>query len=164
MIQILVQFLLKNGQLSLPNIGTLKWAKQESFWQNNKFIAPEENISFELNAVYPEKHFFIYLAEELSTSIDQATLQFEAFLNDFNNQKQTTLQLGNLGILQKNEDVVSWDSTYHTNIYFKDLDIQATTRNNELVNNVVRTDKWWIWAIVFFLVSMGLITYQYYCC
>lgn len=164
MIQILVQYLLKNGQLSLPNIGTLKWSKQESFWENNKFVAPKENISFELNAVYPGKHFFIYLAEELSVSIDQANLQFEAFINEFNNKKQATLQFGNLGILQKNDDVISWDSTYHANLYYKDLVIQATSRNNEFVNNVVQKDKWWIWAIVFFLISIGLIAYKYYCC
>jgi hypothetical protein len=38
MIQILVQYLSKNGQLSLPNIGTLKWSKQDSFLENIKFI------------------------------------------------------------------------------------------------------------------------------
>jgi len=74
------------------------------------------------------------------------------------------LQFGNLGILQKNEDVISWDSTYHANLYYKDLVIQATSRNNEFVNNVVQKDKWWIWTIVFFLISIGLIAYKYYCC
>ena len=83
MIQPLVQYFIKNGHLDLPTIGILKWSRQSSHWEQDKFIAPKEFIVLELAEVSPNKHFYTFLSDELNISVEQANVQFENFIWGF---------------------------------------------------------------------------------
>jgi len=163
MINILVQYLIKNGHLDLPSIGTLKCIKQESYWQNNNFIAPKESIEFESINVVPTKHFYSFLADELNISLEQATLKLEQFIFDFKSQNNSKLVFLNFGYLQYNDYLCTWHNIYDTNIYFKNLKLEVAEVNHQIDNNTnTIKDLWWIWALLFFILSASLIAYKYF--
>jgi hypothetical protein len=163
MINILVQYLIKNGHLELPGVGILKCVKQESFWQNNEFIAPKEYIEFEHVDAIASKHFYIFLAESLNISIEQATLKLEQFLTDFKSQINGKITFNNLGVLTINNQILNWENKFNTGVYFKNIALTVAEKNNQINNDTrSRKDKWWIWAIVFFTISTSLILYKFY--
>ena len=161
MIQTLVQYFIKNGHLDMPSIGVLKWSKQASYWEQNKFIAPKEFIVLELAEVTPTKHFFTYLADELNISIEQAILQYDGFIQQFKEQEITSLNFGNLGTLHKNGNGISWNNLYNAEIYYKDLELNIAQvhESNELSLNSQR-DYWWVWTIGLILIAVSLIIYK----
>ena len=161
MINTLVHFFIKNGQLDLPSIGLLKWSKQASFWDQNKFIAPKEFIELELTEVAPSKHFYNFLAEELNISIEQANLQFEGFIQQFKEQNISSLNFGNLGTLHKNENIISWNNLYNADLYYKDLEmVMAPLFESEYEHSNKRKDYWWAWSICLILIAAALIIYK----
>jgi hypothetical protein len=161
MINTLVQFFIKNGQLDLPSIGILKWSKQASYWELNKFIAPKEFIDFEVTEVVPSKHFYNFLADELNISIEQANLQFDGFIQAFQEQKITSLNFGNLGTLHKNENLVSWNNLYNADLYYKDLSMgMAPLFESEYEQANNNRDYWWVWTIGLILIATALIIYK----
>jgi hypothetical protein len=163
MINILVQYLIKNGHLDLPSIGTLKCVKQESYWENNIFIAPNESVEFESINVVPTKHFYSFLADELNISIEQAALQLEQFINDFKSKNNSKLVFLNFGFLQYNDHLFTWHNTYDTTIYYKNLKLEVTEVNNQIDNNSnTKKDLWWVWALLVFILSASLIAYKYF--
>lgn len=161
MIQTLVQYFIRNGHLDLPSIGILKWSKQASFWEQNKFIAPKEFIVLEVTEVTASKHFFTFLADELNISIEQANLQFDHFIQQFKLQEIASLSFGNLGTLHKNGNDISWNNLYNADIYFKDLELNVADvyENNDTQFNAHK-DYWWLWAIGLMLIAASLIIYK----
>lgn len=158
----LVQYFIKNGHLDLPNIGVLRWSKQESVWLNNQLSAPKETIVLDPIASNPTKHFLSFLAEDLGLSVEQASVQFETYILYFTNKKIASLNIGSLGTLLKNEEVISWNNLYNAEIYYKDLNISHsadTDLENETVAEVNR-DYWWVWSILIASIAMALIIYK----
>ena len=161
MIQTLVQYFIKNGHLDLPSIGILKWGKQASHWENNKFIAPKEFIHLEITEVVPSKHFFNFLSEELNVSVEQANLQYEAFIQKFLSQPITSLNFGNLGTLHKNQNEISWNNLYNAAVYYQDLSMNiAPVFEEHQGENNQKKDYWWIWALLLVAIAAGLIIYK----
>ena len=158
----LVQFFIKNGHLDLPNIGVLRWSKQESVWLNNQLSAPKETIVLDNITANPTKHFYSFLAEDLGISVEQASVQFEAYLLDFTSKKIASLNIGSLGTLLKNEEVISWNNLYNAEIYYKDLNIShsaGTDIDNELSSETSK-DYWWVWSILIASIAIALIIYK----
>ena len=158
----LVQFFIKNGHLDLPNIGVLRWSKQESVWLNNQLSAPKETIVLDNIASIPTKHFFSFLAEDLGLSVEQASVQFEAYILDFTSKKIASLNIGSLGTLLKNEEVISWNNLYNAEIYYKDLNINHSVGTDIENETTAETNKdyWWVWSILIASIALTLIFYK----
>ncbi len=158
MIHTLVQYFIKYGHLDLPTIGILKWSKQASYWELNKFVAPKEFIELEITEVTPSKQFYNFLADELNISIEQANLQFDAFIQQFKEQKITSLNFGNLGTLHKNENLISWNNLYNADLYYKDLAMDmAPLFESKYEQANKNRDYWWVWTIGLILIAAALI-------
>jgi len=161
MIQTLVQYFIKNGHLDLPAIGILKWSKQASFWENNKFVAPKEFIVLDKVEVTPSKQFYSFIAEDLDISIEQAILQFDQFIQQFKDQKMASLNFGNLGTLHKNESIISWNNLYNGDAYYKDLEMTISpVFEGETSDPDVPKDHWRIWTILLVIIAAALIMYK----
>lgn len=161
MIQTLVQYFIKNGHLDLPAIGILKWSKQASFWENNKFVAPKEFIILDKVEVTPSKQFYSFISENLDISIEQAILQFDHFIHQFKDQKMASLNFGSLGTLHKNENIISWNNLYNGEAYYKDLEMTITTVfEGETSTHDVQKDHWKIWSILLVVIATALIIYK----
>ena len=158
----LVQYFIKNGHLDLPNIGVLRWSKQESVWLNNQLSAPKETIVLDTIAANPTKYFYSFLAEDCGLSVEQAIVKFEAFILDFTSKKIASLNMGSLGTLLKNEEVISWNNLYNAEIYYKDLNINhsaGTDIENEPSFDTNK-DYWWVWSILIASIATALIFYK----
>lgn len=163
MTNILVQYFIENDHLDLPGIGTLKWIKEEASWRDGILHAPKEQIVLDPIDNKPSKFFYVYLADELSVSTEQAIIQFDQYLNHFIEQSVGQLSLGNLGILKKNANQFQWISNYDASIFYQDLIIDSS--NNTTIPyweiDEPKQDKWWIWALIFMAISIGLILYKF---
>jgi hypothetical protein len=158
----LIQYLIKFGHLVLPEIGTLKWQKQEAYWESNTLIAPKEQIVLESVYENPSKQFYSFVAEDLGLSIEQATIQFEVYLKEFTNQTIASLNIGNLGTLHKNASQYSWINLYNEENYFKNLTPVATSiiedyENKEISNKSI---SWIVWTLVITTIAVILILYK----
>ncbi len=162
MINSLIQYFIKNGHLDMPGIGTLKLYREEAFWENNILVAPKEKIVLDPISNKPSKSFFIFLADDLGVSIEQANLQFESFINQFVTQTIASLTIGNLGTLHKNASQISWNNLYNSEYYFKNiaLSLADTIDNNANEFAVEKKVSWWVWAIVITVTSLALIFYK----
>jgi hypothetical protein len=158
----LIQYFIKFGHLVLPEIGTLKWHKQEAYWESNSLIAPKEQIVLEQIYEKPSKQFYSFVADDLGLSTEQASLQFEAYLNEFNNQTIASLNIGNLGTLHKNASQYSWNNLYHGESYFKNITpvTAATEQEHDLSQSQNKINAWVTWTIVIAIIAFSLILYK----
>jgi hypothetical protein len=158
----LIQYFIKFGHLVLPEIGTLKWHKQEAYWESNTLIAPREQIVLEQVYEKPSKQFYGFLADDLGLSIEQATLQFEAYMNEFTNQTIASLNIGNLGTLHKNASQYSWNNLYNGENYYKNITPIAASVVVEDPSQTAtkKMSGWVIWTIVITLIAVSLILYK----
>jgi hypothetical protein len=155
----LIQYFIKFGHLVLPEIGILKWHKQEAFWENNTLIAPKEQIILESVNEKPSKQFYAFIADELGISVEQANLQFETYINQFTSQNIGSLNIGNLGTLHKNVSQYAWNNLYQGDQYFKNITpIVAAVDIDEKINVANRNySAWMYWAIAITIVAVSLI-------
>jgi hypothetical protein len=158
----LIQYFIKFGHLVLPEIGTLKWHKQEAFWESNTLIAPKEQIVLEQVYEKPSKQFYSFIADDLGVSIEQATIQFEAYLNDFTNQSIASLNIGNLGTLHKNASQYSWNNLYNGDNYYKNIIpvVASEVFVDEANVTAKKLNAWLVWTIVITIIAISLILYK----
>lgn len=160
----LIQYLIKFGHLVLPGIGILKWQKQEAYWENNKLIAPKEQIILEPKFEKPAKSFYAFLAAELGISEEQAILQFEDYMDNFTGRTIASLNIGNLGTLHKNASQYSWNNLYNSVSYYRDIVPNlAENRTGELIteNTSQKIATWIIWAGIITITAISLIVFKY---
>ncbi len=158
----LIQYFIKFGHLVLPEIGTLKWQKQEAYWESNTLIAPKEQIVLESVYENPSKQFYTFVAEDLGLSIEQATIQFDIYLKEFTNQAIASLNIGNLGTLHKNASQYSWNNLYNGENYFKNITPVAAPIVKEKDSKVSsnKSSIWIIWTLIITSIAIILILYK----
>ena len=158
----LIQYFIKFGHLVLPEIGTLKWHKQEAYWESNTLIAPKEQIVLEQVYEKPAKQFYSFVSDDLGISIEQATIQFEAYLNEFTNQTIASLNIGNLGTLHKNASQYSWNNLYNGDNYYKNITpVAASVVLDDFSKETTKNSNAWIvWTILISIISVSLILYK----
>ena len=158
----LIQYFIKFGHLVLPEIGTLKWHKQEAYWESNTLIAPKEQIVLEQVYEKPAKQFYSFVADDLGISIEQATIQFEAYLNEFTNQTIASLNIGNLGTLHKNASQYSWNNLYNGDNYYKNITpVAASVVLDDFTKETTKhSNVWIVWTILISIISVSLILYK----
>ena len=158
----LIQYFIKFGHLVLPEIGTLKWHKQEAYWESNTLIAPKEQIVLEQVYEKPAKQFYSFVSDDLGISIEQATIQFEAYLNEFTNQTIASLNIGNLGTLHKNASQYSWNNLYNGDNYYKNITpVAASVVLDDFTKETTKNSNAWIvWTILISIISVSLILYK----
>lgn len=161
MINLLVQYFIKNGHISLPGIGTLQLTKNESFWDDGKLIAPNEYIQLDYKNFEQSDVLIKYLANELDVTQAEANTQFIQFLESIFAQQVASLNFGNLGTLHKNGSKFTWNSIYKSDDYFNNMAPNLYPAEDENSNSTSRKDhSWLIWSIVIAAISIALIIYK----
>ena len=162
MINILVQYFIKNGHISLPEIGTLKLSKNEAFWEDGKLIAPNEYIVLDHKIVENNSHLINYLSAELDISFDEANDQYTQFLHPILSQQVVSLNFGNLGTIHKNGSKITWNSLYKADVFYKNytpsIFEEALPNNHKVSSNTNKNMM--IWTIIITALSILLIIYK----
>jgi hypothetical protein len=158
----LTQYFAQNGQLILPNIGIIKWHKQDAEWVNSKLVAPKEEILFEKIDSKPSKSFYHFLSDQLEVSYDQAIIQYENYIANLFNEEQLTFELGNFGTLSKNNGLYYWTTHFSSKAYFKDIeitkiDLQADLETKKDTKNI----SWYRWTILLAALAILAILFKY---
>lgn len=162
MINLLVQYFIKNGHISLPGIGTLQLVKNESFWDDGKLIAPNEYIQLDHKNFDQSNLLINYLSIELDISQEEANTQFIKFLEPILSQQVTSFNFGNIGTIHKNGSKITWNSIYKSEEYFKNATPTLSNPSENQTNNtrLKKDNSWMIWSLIIVVVSIALIIYK----
>ena len=156
--KVLEQYFVQNNELVLTNIGTLHLSKKPAVWIGDTLHAPILTITFSTNNKKPSNHFFTYLAEALSISNEQANIQFEQFLFNSFETHNNILAIGNLGSIEKIGDEYTWNSSFVSNQYFKDITISPITTSEEIVE---KKSIHWLWiALILSIIAIAAIVFK----
>ncbi len=163
MINKAAQYFIRFGHLDLPKLGNIKWQKKEAQWQDGVLYAPQESIEFEPMEVKPSKQFYIYLADQLCISNDQAAIQWEEKFNSFTTSMNDSIEIGNLGVISKVNGETIWTSNYDASKYYKDIHLASSVISETLITTDEKSkkDNWVWWALVFVVLAIISIFYKY---
>jgi len=153
----LTQYFAQYGQLILPNIGVLQLEKEEAQWETAVLLAPKEKIVFEHSLMKPSNSFYQFLSEQLSVSTDQAMVQYQAFIDHVFSTENAQLQIGNFGTLSKQMDKYSWNASFDSSLFYKNIDIAP--QDEQVPMNENSKDKWYWWALL--LAALAIISILY---
>ena len=160
---ILEQYFIEFGQLDLLSFGCLKWQKKEAAFIESGLEAPKEFILFEPIEAIPSKHFYIYLADALSISIEQASIQYEHFIQNLFQDNQDRIELESLGYFTLTNGILNWNSsfsshTFYSPIHFEKLTTEITLDERE----EPAKDNWVLFASIIAILSLLAILFKFY--
>jgi len=162
MLKFLIQYFAKNGELILPNIGRIKYHKEEASWVNAQLLAPKETIVFESIDVKPTDQFYHFLANSLNLSFEQAKMEFEAYLKSIFQNEVPHFEFGNYGTLSKGEHLYQWTSNFNSITYLNSIDIAPIVNSTNMnANHFSQSSKWKLWAILIAIVAIILILFKF---
>ena len=154
--KILEQYFVQHNELVLTNIGTIHLSKKPATWIGDTLHAPELNILFTTAKKKPSTEFYTYLAEALAISNEQANIQFEQFLQNSFDTQDGNIAIGNLGSIEKLGNEFTWNTSFTSNHYFKDITISPITTSEEMVEK--KSIQWpWIALILFILAIVAIV-------
>ena len=156
--KILEQYFVQNNELVLTNIGSLHLSKKPATWIGGTLHAPELTITFSINNTKPSNHFYNYLAEALSISNEQANIQFEQFLEKSFDTNNNILSIGNLGSIEKLGNEFTWNTSFTSNHYFKDITISPITTSEEMVEK--KSIQWYWIALILSIIAIAAIVFK----
>ncbi len=158
--KILEQYFVQNNELVLTNIGTIHLTKKPATWIGDTLHAPELSILFSIDNKKASNQFYVYLAEALSISYEQASIQFEQFLQTSFEAQEANLAIGNLGSIEKKGNEYTWVSNFISNNYYKNITISPIHANEEVEKQ--KSIQWpWI-AFILFIIAMAAILFKYF--
>ncbi len=177
-------FLYQYENCPLPGVGTLYLEKQPARFEDagKKIIAP--NYTFVLNPdVLPPGLLYSFVAQSAKTTEIQAEKNIQVFCNKIISlPKEGTIELNGSGNFYRDEEgIISFREMNMQKELFPDLEVQKLVRKNEehsmlvgdtettnnrmteyyAVDSSVKADKWWIGALIIFVISVALILWHY---
>lgn len=160
---ILEQYFIEFGQIDLLSFGSLKWQKKEASFSDNGIDAPKESIQFEPISSSPSKHFYIYLADALSISSDQAAIQYEQFIQDLFDGHQEEITLESLGSFHFVNGILQWNSHFISNAYYTEVYFNKVSNEPiQEVNSEDSKDNWGLYASIIAILSLLAVLYKFY--
>jgi len=160
---ILEQYFIEQGQLDLLSWGCLKWQKKQASYNDKGIDAPLESILFEPIASAPSKHFYIFLADSLGISSEQAAIQYEQYIQDLFDGHQEQIPMESLGIFVFNNGILNWQSHFVSSNYYSDVFMNKVT--NETVIEETSDeykDNWVLMASIIAIISLLAILFKFY--
>ena len=184
MFALLHQYLIENSVLQLPRIGTLEFAEVPARLDvaDKQLHAPRKTLRLNDNSETPDKHALMgFLSHHLNISEEQSYTVFQQFTESMRStlNAKRILYWHNLGAFQKDETgLIRFVQTTDIDEYLPPVSADRMIRQNaehammvgdtETTNTAmqeyyddepveVKRDYWWVWAIIIFVVSCGLI-------
>jgi hypothetical protein len=157
------QYFILNGRIVLPGIGTLQLQRQKAVFLSNGYIAPKEKVVFISNEATPSPEFYDFIANQLDVSLEEATVQFHDYINDFIGQTSASLPIGNIGTFHKNYAHIQWVGFFNEVPFYKDFSPNAAIDSIEatLKADEPKKDFSIIWYIILFVIATVLILIKY---
>jgi hypothetical protein len=181
MLNVLYKYLILNGNVGIPGVGSFTTKKITSQSTGSSFAAPKDIISFESGTALTDKNFYHFLALEKGISDVDAVRKFQDFAYQLRKDLQSnlTIEFSGIGVLKKNNHgEVVLDSTVSTDKYFPvitpvkvspntAIEKQTVIQDDKSViesedEEIVKQDRWWMWATVLALLAIAAIAFFYW--
>ncbi len=163
MLLTLEKYFLEHGQLIIPGIGHLRFVQKDASHSGGQFNPPNEIIQFErleASQTKPSKLFYIYLADQLDCSVEQAMIDYSNFFND-QLTNNNFIDLGNLGQLKLEDTIYTYHSSFNSNNYYQDINFDKVLTENQNENNFNTTNnKWWILPLIIGVIAILAIFFK----
>ena len=160
---ILDQYFIENGQLDLLSWGCLKWQKKQASFNDKGIDAPLESILFEPIASVPSKHFYIFIADHLDISTEQAAIQYEHFIQNLFDGHQEQIPLESLGTFIFNNGILNWQNHFISSDFYIDIFLDKVTNNTVIEDvSVDDNDNWILMSSIIAILSLLAILFKFY--
>jgi hypothetical protein len=188
MFEVLNSYLFQHQSISIPGLGTIFLERQPAGADigSKNLLPPAYRFRFDKYFDAPDKDFFSFLAAERNIPDYEAIKWYSEFSFDLRNKirQEERVPWDDVGVLAKDADGnIIFESTSTTPLFLRPVparmvvrkDIQhnllvgdrETTnyRMNELLHaerEAPRKETWWIYALVFSLLALGILLYHFY--
>ncbi len=185
MFQLLYQYFVLNGHVSIPGVGnfTVEHIPARIDFINSCIQAPSHLVKFKNETAFADKKFYEFAAAEMKADEIDAIKKFHEFAyqlkSDVNTYKEVVLP--EMGILKKDMlGALIFEPTPVLHNYFPTASIEhseeeLTYTPNELIEGeevqvheeiseeeaLVKRDYWWIYAIILGIAGIAAIAYYY---
>lgn len=168
--QLLYKYLVLNGQLGLPDIGSFTIHRQPAAVDatGSVLLAPKQEVHFEPQTVQADKNLFLFLAQE--TDADEVTVigQFNEWVKSTKEKltQESVAELPFIGSLR-----LTGEGAYRFDALSAAIVQPAVSLPEGLVWKTIVTEEdsiaettdsgWWIYAIILLLLGIAAIAYRY---
>ncbi len=168
--QSLYKFLVLNGHLSIPQLGSfiIKQLPAHSDAASGLLYPPKPVISFTQGEILmSEKLFFDFLSNELGIDEVTAIKQFHEFADHFRNEleEKKLVSLKGVGVVGKGEDgSMHFEPATNLSNLLPALQIDESILYAEADNELEQSSKhdyWWFYAIILLILGVGALVYYY---
>jgi hypothetical protein len=168
--QLLYKYLVLNGQLGLPDIGSFTIHRQSAVVDaaGTALLAPIQEIRFEPKAVQADKNLFLFLAHETDSDEVTAIGQFNEWVKS-TKEKLTQTSVAEMPFMGSLR--VTGEGDYHFDALSAAIGQSAVELPEGLVWKTITTEdesvvetadsSWWIYAIILLLLGIAAIAYRY---
>lgn len=155
MIPSLIPYFIQFGQLQIPGLGKLHFVQKEAILQDGILLPPQESIQLENNEEAPSIHFYQFLAHSLELTMDQVIKEYHQFWKEQLSQQQD-FDFGSFGKFQCHNKAYHWKSQFETSAYYNNIEVGSLplVLPEETTEEEVQKDRWWIGAIILFLIGL----------
>jgi hypothetical protein len=166
--QSLYKFLVLNGHLSIPQLGSFNVVQEAAYIDSTSgfIFPPKPAINFtEGEFQMSEKLFFDFLSNEIGLDDVSAIKQFHEFAAQFRNEldekKQASLK--GVGVISKGvEGNLTFEPATDLSILLPALPLNESILSGVSGNNPDKStekDYWWFYAIILMILGIGALAY-----
>ena len=168
--QSLYKFLVLNGHLCIPQLGSfiIKQIPAHSDAALGLLYPPKPVISFTEGEIpMSEKLFFDFLSNELGVDEVSAIKQFHEFADHFRNEleENKSVTLKGVGrITRKDEGALHFEPATDLSNLLPPLPVNESVLYAEAQNETAQSSKpdyWWFYAIILLILGIGALAYYY---
>jgi nucleoid DNA-binding protein len=182
MLNSLYKFLVLHDHVSIPGVGTFSVQRTSASYDGSAFKPPRQEIQFQPGTALADKKFYDFLAADHQFSGLDAVRKFQDFAYQLKKDihSKNFVELAGLGILKNNNVGEIIFESSEVNSYFPKLSptevqhqhssVADNTFTQEIIvdaeeevdeDDVVKKDRWWIWATVLAILALAAIGYFY---
>ena len=167
--QSLYKFLVVNGHLGIPQLGSFIIKQEPAYLDTASGILypPKPVISFSETAIpVSEKLFFDFLSNEMGIDEVSAIQQFNEFANRFRNQlhENGSVVLNGVGKLNRREGgEIAFQPATDLSSFLQPIQMNEAVMFAETDSDQkeVKPDYWWFYAIILLVLGLGALAYYY---
>ena len=167
--QYLYKFLVVNGHLGIPQLGSfiIKQEPANLDTASGILYPPKPVISFSETAIpVSEKLFFDFLSNEMGIDEVSAIQQFNEFASRFRNefQENGSVILNGVGKLKRGEDGrIAFQPATDLSAFLSPLQMVEAVllAETDTEQEETKPDYWWFYAIILLILGLGALVYYY---
>ncbi len=168
--QLLYKYLVLNGQLGVPDIGSFTIYRQPAVVDatGTVLLSPTQQVQFEAQPIQTDKNLFLFLAQETASDEVTAIGQFNEWVKSTKEQlvQESVAELPFIGSLHLTGEGVYHFDALSSAISQQPVDLPEGTVWKALANEddsmgETADSGWWIYAVILLLLGIAAIAYRY---